>query len=284
MGRHVGVAERERRPADGLSAAEVKHLWWFIVDGGIMAVDVRHRLWDSWGFCPRHTWAHAAVEMELAGGRPFSTAILYEDLTGRAARAVRRSRLLPWALRCRKLRARQGCLTCDYCLIARQVSEPLVAGLQSRVNRLARVRDALAATRALWEGRACPVCTGRAGMPCRPHLLAGDARAEAERLDAYLFGLQRRLYRLVRSMTWKGPAATEEDVVSWVEALGWFAGWEFPFWLAEQGRFPAPSADFRLAAVARLPEREAPSRKAGNFGLSGLLGQRVGGRWDGDGT
>lgn len=268
----------------GLSAAEVKHLWWFIVDGGIMAVDVRHHLWGSWGFCPRHTWAHAVVEMELAGGRPFSTAILYEDLTGRAARAMHRSRLLPWALRRRKLRARQVCLTCDYCLIARQVSEPLVAGLQGRVNRLARMREALAATRALWEGRACPVCTGRAGVPCRPHLLTGEAGGGLESLDAYLFGLQRRLYQFVRSMTWKGPTATPEDVVSWVEALGWFAGWEFPFWLTDREGYSGASSGPRPEAVVRAPEDDAFCGKAGDCGPGGWRIQKAGAGSGGRGT
>jgi len=62
-----------------LAFGEVKQLWWFL-GGSIMSPGTRHRPWRSWGFCPRHTWAHAVVERELRV-QPFSTAILYEDLT-----------------------------------------------------------------------------------------------------------------------------------------------------------------------------------------------------------
>lgn len=47
-----------------LSAAEVFQLYSFL-DGSIMVPEVRHHLRAGWGFCPRHTWAHALVEIEL---------------------------------------------------------------------------------------------------------------------------------------------------------------------------------------------------------------------------
>jgi hypothetical protein len=112
-----------------LTPAEVKQLRLF-VRGAMMDLGVREHLWRSWGFCPRHTWAHAIVEVELVGGLPFGTAILYEDL-------------------------------------------------------------------------------------------AGELRA-----------LARRLHVFVKSLTVDGPTATDEDRAAWVEALGFFAGWQVPLALS----------------------------------------------------
>lgn len=46
------------------SAKEVRQLWSFI-DGDIMDGSMRRLLPASLGLCPRHTWAHAVVEVEL---------------------------------------------------------------------------------------------------------------------------------------------------------------------------------------------------------------------------
>ena len=37
---------------------------------------------------PHHAWGYAVAEIEVHGGGPLSTSILYEDLTRRAARVV----------------------------------------------------------------------------------------------------------------------------------------------------------------------------------------------------
>src|SRR5205823_13651106 len=94
---------------------EVEQLWTFL-DGAMMKPDVRHLLWRSWGFCPRHSWAHAIVELELRGARPFATTILWEDLLRRAATSLGQR---PGALAVRRLRPRSECFTCRYVLAAR---------------------------------------------------------------------------------------------------------------------------------------------------------------------
>lgn len=68
-----------------LRSPELKELQSFL-DGAIMDVGIRHHLWRSWGLCERHGWCYAVVELEIRGGRPFSTAILYEDLALRSGR------------------------------------------------------------------------------------------------------------------------------------------------------------------------------------------------------
>jgi hypothetical protein len=204
-----------------LTLTEVKQLFSFL-DGSIMSVFVRHRLWESWGFCSRHTWAYAAAECELRGGKPFGVSILYEDLTGRAARAVRPS-LLGGRIVLR--RGNGECFTCDYASFAR--GDPAYAGRQARVNRRQRTTALLLALRERWEPRSCPVCLGGDGPVCRPHLLSGAATVDLA-LPEVLSDLTTRLYAFGRSFAWRGRPASAEEQASWVEALGWFAGWDYP--------------------------------------------------------
>lgn len=224
-------ASRQDGPPEGLipvgdldfTLAEVKQLFSFL-DGSIMSVFVRHRLWDSWGFCPRHTWAYVTAECELRGGKPFGVSILYEDLTARAARAARAS-LLGDRTVLRRLRGNGECFTCDYASFAR--GDPAYAGRQARVNRRARTTALLLASRERWEPRSCPVCLGGDGPVCRPHLLSGAATVDPA-LPEVLCDLATRLYSFGRSFTWRAPPATADEEASWVEALGWFAGWDYP--------------------------------------------------------
>lgn len=202
-----------------LTLTEVKELYCFL-DGSIQNPHVRHQLWKSWGHCPRHAWAFAVANCELRL-RPFQTAILYEDLAGRAARLLSRP-LLPRTAAERLLRPHGACFTCDYCALA--TSDPGYESIAYRVNRRRVIGEWVGELRPVWEPRSCPLCLGGEGLVCRPHLLGGVAW-DLHRTARGLHDLQGRLRMLVRSMTWKGPTATIEDRASVVEALGWFAGW-----------------------------------------------------------
>lgn len=192
-----------------------------------MSASVRRRMVRSWGPCPRHAWAQAIVEIELRGGVPFTIAILYADLVTRAARAL----VAADASQAQHVLApRDACVTCDYC----EFAEPDTAFAErtQRANQRRRVGAMLAATRFEWEPAACPTCVpGAAGLPCRPHLVARQADLVAG-LPGYLDGLAERLHVFQKSMTWRGPTATAAERASWVEALGFFAGWRAPFLLA----------------------------------------------------
>ena len=108
-------------------------------------------------------------------------------------------------------------------------------------------------TVALWASRSCPrcPCPGPADSPggawldagaevtailCRHHLGENGplSRDAAERTRTALLGIRKRLVQLTRSMTDRGAPASAEDNASWVEALGWFAGWGLPRYLATQ--------------------------------------------------
>lgn len=208
---------------------EIKELLSFL-GGSIQVPEVRHHLWRGWGFCPRHAWISAVVECELRA-RPFGTTILYADLVARAA-CLLGAAYLPRAVRVRRLRARADCFTCQYLRIA-PVPDPRSRDRTSRVNRREAVRRLLRDSRSEWEPRSCPECLGGDGPTCRLHLLGGTA-ASLPGVAAALDELAGRLQVLTGSMTWKGPIAPPADRASWIEALGWFAGWSYPIRALEE--------------------------------------------------
>lgn len=52
-----------------------------------------------------------------------------------------------------------------------------------------------------------------------------------------------RVGRLTASMTVDGAPATPADDASWIEALGFFAGWAFPLYLAGERTGQSPSTE-----------------------------------------
>lgn len=221
-GRTRSTTVGARRGVDGdleVSIVEAKELYCFL-DGSIQNPYVRHQLWRSWGHCPRHAWAFFVANCELRL-RPFQTGILYEDLTGRAARLLSRP-LVPRAASRHLLRSHGTCFTCEYAALA--TPDPEYMAITDRVNRRRVITEWLVELRPWWEPRSCPFCLGGSGLVCRPHLLAGKPWVP-RRTTAGLRELEGRLQTLVRSMTWNGPTSTNEDRASVVEAVGWFAGW-----------------------------------------------------------
>jgi hypothetical protein len=235
--RHVGLPGGDVGPLD-FTPAEVKQLWWFL-DGAIMNVETRHHLWRSWGLCPRHAWGYAVSEVELRGGLPFSTAILYEDLTRRAAELAGR-RLLPWARVRSQLESHDSCFTCDF-VAGRaggqlETDEARWEETAARMNQRRRTVPLVGASSDLWCSHACRLCLGGDGPVCRRHLLEGVAPPGA--LDDELENLAARLRTFVRSLTVRGAVAGAREQTSWIEALGWFGGWDYARKLA-----PAPSGE-----------------------------------------
>jgi hypothetical protein len=202
---------------------EVRQLWWFL-DGAIMILDVRKHLRNSWGFCPRHTWLYGAVEIQLRGGDPFSTSILWEDLTRRAAQAVR-NRTLPWNLSLSRLKAGETCYTCDHLALGDR-EDSIFQEYHQRARRLDRARRRFEESREHWTARSCPLCLGGDGLICRQHLLLGAE--PTHRLADQLWQLADRLDALRASLTWHGKPVGPQEQASWIEALGWFAGWDYP--------------------------------------------------------
>lgn len=265
-----------------LSPDEVAQLWSF-VHGAIMDTGIRQRLRSFLGLCPRHTWGYAVVEIELwqsgagfrGGHQPFDVAILYEGLLDQVADALDK----PGRLLHRNPRSAlipQGtCYVCDL------LHNPGVPGLNQMATGYAGSRSAdLAAeanqlmyttawcreTRPRWEAKVCRLCAqDLGGSPadavehctqlCRQHLAADDAVTleGSQAVASELRDIAVRLRQLAQSMTKDGIPASAQDDSSWIEALGWFAGWNLPLALASppsgrSTRQPSQPAEAERAA------------------------------------
>lgn len=247
-----------------LTPAEVVELWAF-VHGDIMEGGIREQLHRSLGLCARHTWGYAVVEIELwqtgagvrGGHQPFDVSVLYEDLLDRvAAQLDRPAGLFHHDLR-RALTTTTQCCICNMvkpATGATMSSTPMGYGgstavdLAAETNQLSYTRPWCDQTAPQWHDRVCPDCRAafqaaaadqledddRSPYVCRLHLLLRPLTPElGHTVAGQLRNIAYRLGRLSKSMTKDGPAATPEDDASWIEALGWFAGWQVPLALTE---------------------------------------------------
>lgn len=108
--------------------------------------------------------------------------------------------------------------------------------MRARVNRLVSTASLAAAEQREWRRRCCPeclVCAGPTCCTCRLHLLAEGGPADRDQLAGALQDLAERVRVFVKSMTWRGPTPTPAQRASWIEVLGWFAGWDAAARLAE---------------------------------------------------
>lgn len=250
-----------------LLTTEETRLLWAFVHGDIMDAAVRSWLRASLGFCPRHAWAYAVVEIELweagVGGRgghqPFDVSVLYEDLCRTLAARLARPR--GWGRRAgAALAPGRRCYLCTQLAgpgregFALGYANSNSAALAAEANLLRHTRRWCEATADEWGPSACPACLGSAADGphddgthdeganlCRYHLAeavrtrAGDdARAVTllSGASSRLIAIAERLAVLTGSMTAAGASADARTEASWIEALGFFAGWRFPAFLA----------------------------------------------------
>lgn len=249
-----------------LTPAEVVELWSF-VHGDIMEGGIRQLLRAALGLCPRHTWGYAATEIELwqtgagarGGHQPFDVSVLYEDLLDHVAARLRR----PAGLFHRDLRhilvPRTECRICNTLRPAGIIDEraapvgyagATAADLARETNQLTYTTQWCRETQPQWQSTVCPHCAttlnatpqqvptgGNGTVLCRLHLLDLPLTPQgADGVAAHLNAIAGRLRRLGTSMTKDGPAATADDDASWVQALGWFAGWRVPLTLTGAAR------------------------------------------------
>jgi hypothetical protein len=259
-----------------LSVEEVRQLWSF-VHGDIMASGIRVRLRESLGLCPRHTWAYAVVEIELwltgagrrGGHQPFDVSVLYEDLLGRVAAGLARPATVLHRHPESVLVPQGSCPICAE-LVPAEVSGPRLgyaasnsAALTVEANTLEFTARWCVESVGEWGGRVCPDCRTMAGDAmdrerepgddawlCRVHLLARGLPPEGllPRVVEHLVDVRDRLQRLNMSMTVGGAPAVPADDASWIEALGFFAGWALPLYLADRSIHPRSSTTERTTA------------------------------------
>lgn len=259
----AGAAPQATSPL--LTVEEVRLLWSF-VHGDIMEPGIRVQLRSSLGLCPRHTWAYAIVEIELwqtgagvrAGHQPFDVTVLYEDLLDHVAGRLSRPATLFHPHPESVLKPTGPCRLCA------DLAQPGPSGKRlgyaaSNSEELAREANELTWTRRwctetwpVWRSRVCPMCddphapgdreADRSALMCRIHLLRPARESETLRRDvaARLLDLRDRMHRLNSSMTQGGGVATPADDSSWIETLGFFAGWSLPLGLVQ---IPDPSPE-----------------------------------------
>lgn len=241
-----------------LSAEEVRQLWSFI-HGDIMDGSMRRLLRASLGLCPRHTWAYAVVEVELwqagagarGGHQPFDVTVLYEDLLEHVAAGLdRKGSLL-------HRHPDDVLLPGGPCRICEDMASPSLPGLRmgyanSNTEALTVEANGLAHTTAwcretspLWRDRVCPGCdpgapagAGEPALLCRFHLAARRPLPEQLRhaVASRLREVRGRMKHLTESMTDYGAPVGGEENASWIEAIGFFAGWGLPLYLAASAR------------------------------------------------
>ena len=247
-------------PVAPLSPAEVRELWAFI-HGDIMVGGIRQQLRASLGLCPRHTWGYAVVEVELwihgagarGGHQPFDVCVLYADLLDHVAGRLRAQGHVFHHTLAATLQRHGPCRICDALGPDAEKSAPRVGyagsnsfALAAEANELRYTTAWFAQTQDLWVTRACPECVRRDaattladGEPhaepdtavlCLEHVRAPGAETEVSvpALSAYLAALGERVDGLGMSMRQGALSPTPAQNASWIEALGWFAGWDLP--------------------------------------------------------
>jgi hypothetical protein len=253
-----------------LSVEEVRLLWSF-VHGDIMDAGMRRLLRSSLGLCPRHTWAYAVVEVELwqvgagsrGGHQPFDVTILYEDLLEHVADGLDRKRSL--------LRPHPDDVLVPVgpCRICLDTGLPHVPGLRmgyansntealtAEANTLIHTTTWCLETVGLWRDRVCPDCdpgvhgAGDPSLRCRFHLsqhrpLPEDLR---QRVASRLREIRARMRHLTNSMTDYGASVGAAEDTSWIEAMGFFAGWGLPLYLATTVESSWPEPEGRASGI-----------------------------------
>lgn len=224
----------------------------------------------TWGYAQVEIelWIHGRGDR--GGHQPFDVCVLYGALLGDVVLRLR-GRHAPWTHDLRAIVApTDTCRVCDVLrtagtaspspgLPARDADVPGYGGfdmgrLTTEANAAIWTAQWCRETEPVWRERACARCTeeirpapsqsrqatvaftgepGSVSRLCRLHLASQPLRpVEAREIAETLTDAQARMLGLVRSMTMNGPTATAEQNASWVEALGWFAGWSLPLKLA----------------------------------------------------
>lgn len=216
---------------------------------------MRRLLRASLGLCPRHTWAYAVVEIELwqagagarGGHQPFDVTVLYEDLLEHVADGLdRKDSLL-------HRHPDEVLLPAAPCRICEDMASPPLTGLRMgyansntealtiEANGLAHTTTWCGETSQLWRGRVCPACdpdtpagVGDSVLLCRFHLASRRPLPEPLRhaVASRLREIRGRMRHLTESMTDYGAPVGDEENASWIEAVGFFAGWGLPLYLA----------------------------------------------------
>lgn len=211
-----------------LGTREIGHFW-SVGAGSLDSLGNRARLWQSWGWCARHTLGFLAVEASVERGWMFQAAVLADELMGHAVRGLAPHWLFE---RARVEVALEGsaCVACEAGLMQDQEADVGDADLVQAGGRLEPLRAFANATRPWWTPWACGACTGTgAARLCRPHLLdalrcGADVDLPAQR--ALVGDIARHAEAFAASFSWgRQGSETPADRPGLLGAAGWCSGW-----------------------------------------------------------
>ncbi len=211
-----------------LGSREIAHFW-SVGAGQLDSLGVRAGLWQSWGWCGRHTLGFLAVEAAVERGWLFQAAVLYDELMQHAARALAPHWLFERA-RIEVALEGSGCPACEAGLTRAQTPEGHDADLVDAGGSLEPLRAFASETRPWWMPWVCGACAGSGAAPaCRPHLRAAlrsgaDVDLPAQR--ALVGEVARHAEAFAASFSWgRQGSATPADRAGLIGAAGWCAGW-----------------------------------------------------------
>lgn len=216
-------------PRTVLSEGEVHFLWWFI-QGSIMDLETRRRLWRAWGMCERHGSAWLSVEAAFRHCYLHSLAIVYSELMERASRAFEMSGPLAGTRLARRLRLRGPCLMCELELGPDSSGGFVSAERVAEGRDLSQLRRFMAESARHWRGAVCGRCASTAAASrCRVHLLLDLERDPAIELAPHRALVAKIAAHVVRysvSFRWEQRGTdTAEDRAALVSAVRWCGGW-----------------------------------------------------------
>jgi hypothetical protein len=217
-------------PTLAITDGEINFLWSFI-QGSIMIPETWNRLLHGCGFCERHAWIHASVEMSFRYTYLLGPTILYSALIEKFLREVRTAPRANAESVVRKFRATDACFLC-----AMNIKDATAAVAPQA--RLDQGRDSFQlhvfarGLEPLWRGYVCTSCEGREAesVPnrCRRHVLA-DVKArkpvDLSKQKELLQELHVSLTRYQSSFLACGPLASDRDRAAFLIAIGWCSGW-----------------------------------------------------------
>ena len=204
--------------------------FWSVGAGQLDSLGVRIRLWQSWGWCARHTLGFLAVEASVERGWLYQPAVLYEELMQQAVRA-----LAPhWLFGRARAEVALGGSRCPACEAGWTRDAEAEAGEVDLVESGGRLEPLLAyasETRPWWMPWVCGACAESGGMPlCRPHLLTAlqnglDVDLAAQR--ALVEEIAHHVETFRASFSWgRQGSETPVDRAALIGAAGWCAGWK----------------------------------------------------------
>ncbi len=211
-----------------LGSREIAHFW-SVGAGQLDSLGVRAELWQSWGWCGRHTLGFLAVEAAAERGWLFQAAVLFDELMQHAVRALASHWLFERA-RIEVALEGSACPACEAGLTREQEARQNDADLVEAGGSLEPLRAFACETRPWWDAWVCGACTASGAAPmCRPHLLAAlrtGADIDLPGQRALVADIAGHADAFAAAFSWgRQGSETPADRAGLIGVAGWCGGW-----------------------------------------------------------